>query len=157
MNIFYLSHDPLEAAGFHCDKHVVKMILETAQLLSTAWHRSGQPLPTGRLYKPTHKNHPSAIWCRSSLATYTWTFRLGDALMAEYTSRYRKIHACDDVYETLSQPPELPDTPFTPPPFCGPADLAGPCVVQAYRRYYQRDKARIARWAHSQPPDWFGS
>ena len=66
MNIFYLSNDPVQAAAYQYNKHVVKMILETAQLLCTAHHelQSAVDVP----YKPTHRTHPSAIWVRRYLA-----------------------------------------------------------------------------------------
>ena len=81
MNIFYLSRSPVEAAKMQCDKHVVKMILETAQLLSTAHHElDGASVA----YKPTHKNHPSAVWVRSSSDHYRWTVAHLEALGSEY-------------------------------------------------------------------------
>ena len=72
MNIFYLDSDPYVAAKMHCDKHVVKMILESAQMLSTA-HRvlDGDEYADERgLYKMAHKNHPSTIWVRTSTDNY---------------------------------------------------------------------------------------
>ena len=70
MNIFYLAHNPTDCAQMHCDKHVVKMILETAQLLSTAHHERGSTAP----YKSTHRNHPSAVWVRSGVKQYQWAY-----------------------------------------------------------------------------------
>ena len=64
MNIFVLDNDPFKAAEYQCDKHVVKMVLETAQLLCSA-HETAP-------YKRTHYNHPCAIWTRSSLSNYMW-------------------------------------------------------------------------------------
>jgi len=83
MNIFYLDKDPRICAENHCDKHCVKMILEYAQLLSTA-HRvldgdPNQELPDGRqdvLYKATHVNHPSAVWVRQNEANYKWLYKM---------------------------------------------------------------------------------
>lgn len=115
MNIFYVHSDPVICAQQHVDKHVVKMILEYAQLMSTA-HRildgvetvglskSGRKakrwvLPDERedaLYKASHINHPSAKWCRHSLANYQFLFKLWIELMREYHYRYGKsIHQCD--------------------------------------------------------------
>ena len=80
MNIFYLDRDPHEAARLQCDKHVVKMILETAQLLSTAHNE----LDGGQIaYKTTHKNHPSAVWARKSLDNYLWLYRHLEGLGSE--------------------------------------------------------------------------
>lgn len=92
MNIFYLHSDAKECAVMHCDKHVVKMILETAQLLSTA-HRLLDGNDDPILYKATHKNHPSAIWTRKSQKNYLWLTSLLQNLCQEYTYRYGKIHA----------------------------------------------------------------
>ena len=91
MNIFYLDKRPDDAAEMHCDKHCVKMILEYAQMLSTA-HRELDGNVPDILYKSTHKNHPSTIWTRSSKQHYDWLFRLFRMLSAEYTLRYGKFH-----------------------------------------------------------------
>ena len=85
MNIFMLDNDTKLAAQYHNDKHCVKMCLEYAQLLCTARHESGDS--TAR-YRPTHKNHPSAIWVRESLNNYVWLCQLGIDLCKEYTERY---------------------------------------------------------------------
>ena len=89
MNIFYLDKDPVVAAQMMCDKHVVKMILESAQMLSTA-HRvlDGDTYANKvGLYKMAHKNHPSTIWARSSIENYDWLSGHMQALMKEYTYR----------------------------------------------------------------------
>jgi len=103
MNIFYLSHDPVQAAKYQYNKHVVKMILETAQLLCTAHHELGTNIDIP--YKATHKNHPSAIWVRSSAEAYMWAYEHMLALGKEYTKRYGKEHLtiakCRDVLYTL--------------------------------------------------------
>ena len=111
LNIFYVDSDPIEAAQSLVDKHVVKMILESAQLLSTA-HRiiDGREIEgvskSGRkarrwilddarepvLYTATHVNHPSAIWARTSILNYNWLADHFFALLNEYTYRYDKHH-----------------------------------------------------------------
>ena len=90
MNIFYLDHDPRLAAQYHCDKHVVKMILESAQLLCTAVNirAGGQVSP----YKTTHVNHPCSIWVRQNSANAMWVWYLLCYLNAEYSFRYGKLH-----------------------------------------------------------------
>ncbi len=158
MNIFYLSQDPVDAARQQCDKHVVKMILETAQLLSTA-HREldGDDWADGvGLYKRTHKNHPSAIWVRASHYHYQWTFYHFRALCEEYTRRYGKVHATERLMNQLSIIPRLIDiTPFVAPPQCMPDEYKQSDTVDAYRAYYIGDKAYMAKWAHSEAPAWF--
>jgi len=124
MNIFYLNNDPKICAEMHLDKHVVKMILEYAQLLSTA-HRvldgtvstrlskSGRkqqyyPLAGERdnfLYSATHVNHPSAVWVRYSYENYEWLYKLFIALLDEYTHRYGRIHATARLIDALHTPP----------------------------------------------------
>lgn len=140
-----------------CDKHVVKMIVETAQLLSTAWHASIGPRPIGRLYKITHPYHPCSLWVRESKANYQWTYAHGTALLAEYTLRYSRVHASTDVYETLHSIPRLSDAPFSEPPFCGAEDCRTFDVVESYRRYYCRHKAHFARWTNRVAPSWWSS
>jgi hypothetical protein len=103
MNIFYLDRDPKIAAQMHCDKHCIKMILESAQMLSTA-HRviDGDDYANERgLYKMAHKNHPSTIWVRSSDEHYNWMYSLMLSQMEEYTYRYDKHHATERLIEPL--------------------------------------------------------
>ncbi len=96
MNIFYLDKRPDDCAEMHCDKHVVKMILESAQMLSTAHRVLDGDKVHPDLYKIAHKNHPSTIWTRSSIQHYSWLFRLFRMLSAEYSLRYSngefKVH-----------------------------------------------------------------
>lgn len=152
MNIFYLDEQPRTAARYHCDKHVVKMVLETAQLLSTAHHELGSTAT----YKSTHKNHPSALWVRSSRQHYEWAVELWLALMDEYTARYKKVHACARLIDELSTPPKrIPDAGWVQPPQCMPDEYHRKCAVDAYRAYYVGAKAPICRWAHSPTPNFF--
>ncbi len=103
MNIFVSYPDPAESAKFLDDKRVIKMILESAQLLSTAITVSGGRGP----YKITHKNHPCTIWARRTSANYNWLFNHFIALCDEYTLRYGKIHKCLSVAEELQKGVEL--------------------------------------------------
>jgi len=152
MNIFYLSSDPAEAASFHCDKHCVKMIVETAQMLSTAHWECGGEGP----YRRTHVNHPSSRWARDSLANYRWLCQLGLELCAEYTRRYGRRHATQDKLEWLAlHEPPLSDAPFIDPPQCMPDDCKGIDPVKAYREYYRRHKAYMAQWRHCDEPVWW--
>ena len=111
MNIFILNKDRRLAAIEHNDKHVVKMIVESAQMLSTAHRLLDGTLGTEQrtnkngvvrnvkvwtlsdhreqiLYKPTHGNHPCSIWCRESVENYLWLYNLTVALCDEYYHRY---------------------------------------------------------------------
>ena len=158
MNIFYLDKDARLAAEAQCDKHVVKMILEMAQLLSTAHHvLDGEKAPQG-IYKSTHKNHPSAIWVRSGVEQYRWTYDHFCFLLQEYYYRYGKIHATDRLRMTLLLAPEniSYEAPWSEPPTCMPDDckIEGD-VVGSYRKYYINNKKDIATWKRREKPSWF--
>jgi len=153
MNIFYLDDCPVEAAKMHCDKHVVKMVLETAQLLSTAHRLNGND--DDRLYKPTHKNHPSAVWARESKANYMWLYDLFISLCDEYTYRYSKTHLTDTkLRHVLRHVPDLEEAEFTEPPQCMPDDYKSSNTVEAYQQYYLNDKTRMLRWTNRSKPKW---
>ena len=144
MNIFYLDHDPVKAASYFYDKHKVKMILESAQMLCTAHHafNNGHNVP----YKKAHLNHPSSIWVRSSAANYKWLYLHMLALGKEYTKRYGKHHLsidkCRDVLAT--PPPGLHDENFTEPPQCMPDEYKVlNDSVSAYWNYYENEKHTV--------------
>ena len=145
MNIFYLHKDPAKAASYFYDKHKVKMILESAQMLCTAHHHygNGDNVP----YKKAHYNHPSTIWCRQNSSQYMWLYDHMIALGKEYTKRYNKTHLtiikCKDVLKQL--PPAIPDSTFTEPPQCMPDQYKVPdCSVTAYWNYYEQEKHTVA-------------
>lgn len=176
MNIFYLDNNPKICAQMHVDKHCVKMILEYAQLLSTA-HRvldgiqSTRLSKTGRkqttfvlpdhresiLYSATHINHPSAIWVRQSEQNYRWLFHLFCELLDEYTYRYGKVHACERLVTTLGSPPKNIDMDkrFTEPTPAMPENykVAGDSI-QSYKNYYLGDKQRMFSWKNRSAPKW---
>jgi hypothetical protein len=155
VNIFVLSWHPDKAAEYHADKHVVKMIVETAQLLSTAHHVIDGDLALPGLYKPTHANHPCAVWARENISNYQWLHNLGVALLAEYTKRYGKRHKTSDVMEALKIPPQgIAHGVQTPFALAMPDAYKHHDPVVAYRRYYQGEKASIATWKHSKRPWW---
>lgn len=153
MNIFFLDRDPKVAAEYHCDKHTVKMILEYAQLMSTAVH-----LTVGKdddLYKMTHKNHPSAIWTRSSKQHYDYVLQLFENLLAEYTRRYGKQHSTSRLLPKLqAYAVSIPDNGWVDPPQCMPEECKTDEVVKAYRNYYVMHKSRFATWKTIKPA-WF--
>jgi hypothetical protein len=156
MNIFYLHNDPEICAAYHCDKHVVKMILEYAQLLSTAHHEL-DGVPSIECYKSTHKNHPSAVWARQSMHHYRWLYRLLSHTCREYTKRYNKIHATERkgiVCNLMQLPYELRSVGWEDPPQCMPDEYKNINVIKAYRNYYIRDKGRFATWKNGSPFWW---
>lgn len=158
MNVFYLSPDPEIAANLQCDKHVVKMILESAQMLATAHHELGGVAQ----YKPTHKNHPSAIWARSSIEQYDWLYRHFLALCKEYTKRYGRTHLSETkcTVELAQLPPGLTQTGFSPPPQCMPEQFHQQDTVRAYRDYYiwklsewRQDGKKVTRYKKDYLPE----
>jgi hypothetical protein len=176
MNIFYLHHDVAKCAEMHNDKHTVKMILEYAQLLSTA-HRfldgnatiglsdSGRKRTTfildsplnGILYSATHINHPSSVWVRQSAENYIWLFGLFQALMAEYTHRYGKTHATSRLEMHLAKlPKNIPQKAFTEPTPAMPDDVKVPGdSIASYRKYYIQNKPHLASWKKRPVPEWY--
>lgn len=184
MNIFYVDHDPVIAAQSLVDKHVVKMILESAQLLSTA-HRvlDGELVPavnqilTGStkikhkvkmhamlsdaredvLYKQTHKNHPSAIWARNSIENYNWLVDHFFALMMEYTYRYEKEHKCygELSYMLQSPPKNLDNYDWSEMPSCMDEQyIISKNPIDNYRNYYKLGKTKLHKWTRREPPEW---
>lgn len=179
MNIFYLDKNPEICATMHCDKHVVKMIIEYAQLLSTA-HRVIDGIKTvtqtsnkrkytryvlpdslnSILYKSTMINHPSAQWVRKSAENYEYLYKLWKALCDEYTHRYGKVHMTyTKLKNTLSLiPKNIPKIPFFDPP---PAMSHFPnCIVPnnslySYYNYYIVAKQYFARWTNRTIPNWY--
>jgi hypothetical protein len=158
MNIFSLHLNPAKCAKLHCDQHVVKMILETAQMLSTAqWklvpEKAKALLQRSLIYKPTHKNHPCVIWVCDSLDNYEWLSRLGKYLCKEYTERYQKVHKSQRIIQYLRHhPPEnLERRGLTERPQAMPPQYRDKDPVVAYRRYYVNEKMKFARWKHGIP------
>jgi hypothetical protein len=180
VNIFVLASDPDEAASYHNDKHVVKMILESGQMMCSAhWTSWRSSLGIGtdvkrrdaisRLlaevpavslppWKMTHVGHPCTRWTQRSRENYLWHSRLGLALCAEYTRRYKKVHKAERVHEWLRE--------NLPPTFEGEAGLTPFAVampddckvsddpVVCYRTYYMTHKRKIASWKSETPPWW---
>lgn len=178
MNVFYLDQNPNLAAKFHCDKHVVKMIIEYAQLMSTA-HRvldghlyldktkNNRSIKRWRLtdererllYKASHVNHPSGIWCRSSSQNYQWLYQLFLGVCTEYNVRYHKTHKTEQLIDILSQSPSnISNSGFTEPPPAMPdyCKISGNSVM-SYRKYYQEEKISFAKWKTGDTPEWFHS
>ena len=182
MNIFYLDKNPQKCAEMHVDKHCVKMILEYAQLLSTA-HRvldgvltdgvsqSGRKrklyvLKDSRdsvLYSATHINHPSAVWCRQSDSNYMWLAELLEECCKEYSYRYGKIHKVESsgLMQSLKNvfPKNIPNKPFTEPTPAMPDECKVPGnSLMSYHNYYNMNKSHLWSWKgkiNSRPvPKW---
>ena len=176
MNIFYLHEDPVQNAKWHIDKHIVKMPIEYAQLMSTAHRLLDGEMYLGKtaigrnikrwrlhderediLYKASHINHPSAIWVRESIENYFQMYKLYMAVLAEFTNRYGKVHGSSKPSIALIRPPSnIPMVKGTQLPQCMPEI----CKVKnnpilAYRNYYIVEKNSFASWKNREIPEWF--
>ena len=157
MNIFFLSKNPAKAARMQCDKHVVKMVLESAQMLSTVAHKH-KYIGVPGLYKPAYENHPMTLWVDTHKNNYLWLCEHGLALSSEYTNRYGKVHKSQKLIQQLHDLCKSfftfgggePDSKFiTPPPLCMPDCFQQDDYVLSYIHYYI-DK--INKW--DKPPRW---
>lgn len=155
MNIFRLDNDPIVCAKYHCDKHVVKMILEYAQILSTA-HRVLDNNNNEDLYKATHINHPSTIWARTTSENYRWLYNLFLSLLDEYTFRYNKFHRTSRLLDILSLLPyNIKIAGQTELPLAMPDNCKLGSVVDSYRNYYLIEKFSFAKWTKRDKPYWW--
>jgi len=157
MNIFVLHPDPGIAARMQCDRHVVKMTLESAQMLCTAINELGGQAP----YKSAHVNHPCSVWARETLSNFIWLWEHGTALANEYTERYGKVHKSEAVmWECMDKlrPLSFVHTSRTPHPLCMPDEYKSDDAVESYRRFYIGEKAGFAQWNKTTeaPPWWPG-
>lgn len=154
MNIFVLEPDPVGAAVAQCDKHVVKMPLESAQMLCTVARQYGFDAP----YRPTHSKHPCTLWAGSSVEAFDWLLQHGLALCSEYQTRYGKEHKCQAVLRAVGDTEglrqSLPQSPMAAFAQAMPDQYRQPDAVQAYRAFYKGEKARFATW-RSNPPSWW--
>ena len=161
MNIFALDNDPLMAARMHCDKHVVKMILESAQMLSTVHHMYDTPESVNEdIYKPTHAKHPCTLWAAENTANYRWLHQLMHWLHDEYKFRYGKDKnhkSYVKLHRILDKMPR--DMPIanntTPFALAMPEQFKfGVDSVDCYRLYYKVEKAEILQYTRRNKPRW---
>ena len=179
MNIFILHKDPAIAAQMQCNKHVVKMIVESAQMLSTARRmldgkeyydlsRNGRKVRRwlldehdNILYKAVHMNHPCTIWTRESKDNYIWHYKHFVALCDEYTLRYNKKHATDSLLRDLlkTPPKNIPNVGLTE--FRLAMQNEPQCIVkgnpvESYKNYYVTKADRFSMvWTYRNKPQWF--
>lgn len=155
MNIFILDTDIQKCAQYHCDQHVVKMILESVQLLCTALNKKGFVTP----YKSTHLNHPSVLWVEESYDNFLWLKQLALALNEEYKFRYNKQvdHKSIAILHSISAH-SFPAIGLTRFPQAMPDNYkVQNDAVKAYRHFYIGDKAKFAKWTKRAVPHWFTS
>jgi len=178
MNLFFLSVDPEECAQQHCDKHVVKMILELTQMLYTAHHVHKTPtevLPIDCYRSISNIKHPTALWVRTSKENYNYTCLVAYYLSKEYTHRYSRVHSCDKhIHWLINNIPVITiikDIDYSSKKFSYSAGfdrysltkipLAMPEVyyshdtIKSYREYYINEKKYFAKWTKRNVPYWF--
>jgi hypothetical protein len=178
MNIFYLSAYPDQCAEMHNNSHCSKMIIEYAQLMSTA-HRVLDGIEYyGRtknnrkikrwklnseleyiLYKASHINHPSGIWVRQSRKNYLWLYELWTELNKEFMYRYdhdRSHESFRKLKEALYRPPmNMPYGKWTEPTPAMPDDVKNESSLVSYRNYYIKYKQHLAKWKKREEPHWY--
>jgi hypothetical protein len=133
----YLDRDLELCAQYHIDKHCNKLILECAQCLCTAHWETGGTAP----YRKTHINHPTSVWCRTSLPNYRWAVQYGFELCKEFEYRFKKTHKTKNVLNWLrDNEPNIPDIGFTNFYQAMPDKYRKPDPIEAYRLYYRSDK-----------------
>lgn len=145
MNIFYIHEKPEKAVKMMHNKHICKMILESAQMLSTAHREIDQDLCELPVYKSAYKNHPSTVWARQSRKNYDWLYKHFMALCKEYTLRYNRVHLTEQKLgvHLSNYPMLLPEGKFTQPP-CAMPDIykLSDDHIFNYRKYYLTEKIK---------------
>lgn len=158
MNIFYLDKDPYAVPSYMSNKHVVKMIVESAQMLSTTIRvvegekktiiKNGRkntvyvhPVLDDVLYKAVSVNHPCTIWVRSNQKHFNWLLNHFKALCKEYTNRYNKVHLTQrKLLNIFYCPNNIPNISFFDPPLAMPDEYKTKDCIESYRIYYEKEK-----------------
>ena len=157
MNIFVVDKNPIAAARQLCNRHIVKMPLETAQMLCSALQTNDY---SDTAYRATHMKHPCTIWTGTTRNNYLWLCRHGLELCREYTRRYSKTHKCQQVIQTcMDLADKIPKGPLTDFVQAMPSRFKDSDPITAYRRYYRKGKEYMNKgtgpqWKSSAPA-WF--
>ena len=178
MNIFVLDENPIVAAQMMCDKHVVKMIVESGQMLSTAhrvldgtewtdYAKNGRRIKRWKspyevmenmLYKASFVGHPCTQWVMKNNMNYYWLAEHAYELCKEYNRRYSRVHKAEDMISLIRfrKPVNIPiaDS-MTPFAQAMPEQYKNSNAVEAYRAYYNGEKTRFAKWKNDKIPNWF--
>ncbi|EGC35247.1 hypothetical protein DICPUDRAFT_92059 [Dictyostelium purpureum] len=168
MNLFFLDIVSKKSARYHCDKHVVKLILEATQMLYSVWHlcepnEAWKTKAPSNYMKLTHKNHPLSKWVRTNNQTYDMVTEYCNSLLEEYTLRYGKIHSSKLHMDWLEKnyPSNLPKSNDLPlMPLCMPdtykvtPSTKWSDVVDSYRAYYVGEKLHFCSYKGVEWPEW---
>ena len=155
MNLFHLHKDPKTIAKYHCDKHVVKMVLETAQMLCSAYKKHYDD--DGELYKIAHPKHPMTLWIGYAHMNFKFALDVLEALGDEYTYRYGKVHNSMRIHKLLTTKHtrwHSWDGCFTTPPQCMPDQYKNADYITAYRNYYKAEKKPFAVYTKREVPEF---
>lgn len=162
MNIFFLDKDPKICAQYHADKHVIKMILESAQLLCTALNVSAGEQVTQ--YKSTHINHPCAIWVRENYSNWMYVYHLMYELQKEWQFRWNHSNTHKSIFALRNSDNPLscselaglllPHEDFTTPALAMPEQYKTDNAVESYRNYYNGEKKHLHKWTKRETPGW---
>jgi hypothetical protein len=164
MNRFIIEDNPEAIARSLCDQHIVKMPLEEAQMLCTAlWHHAPKYAEENDLYKPVHQKHPCTLWAMKTQWNFRFAYKLYDAMLNEYTYRYGKCHGASKHKNAI-----INGTRFIPKGDMRMLTVLPQCFgdhkdlkttecypLEAYRKFYKKDKMSFARWNKNRPmPNW---
>jgi hypothetical protein len=152
VNIFILDSNIKECAQAHCDKHVVKMILEYTQILCTVADSLGYQVP----YKPTHQKHPCTLWTAKSTGNWLWLKELCFELNNEYQFRFSRSEPHKSFLVASALPDiSLPEIGMTEHAQAMPDECKerGDAIT-AYRRYYLAHKSHLLKYTKRKPPAW---
>lgn len=161
MNIFGIDTDTTSCATYHTDRHIVKMPLETAQMVSFVYYH--KDLWDGEVpnllmgFSAGHDKHPCSLWLRENLVNFLWTCEFGIKLIEEYRYRYdsQKHERCKMIFEwSLDNLPNLPVAEFTPFAKAMPEEYKVDCSIESYRNYYRLGKSELHQWSKRSKPEW---
>ena len=168
MNIFVLHTEPDKAARQMCDKHVPKMIVESAQMMASAVRRYGATdeqfiehgilTKAGKPYRGGYKNHPCTIWAGNTSSNFAWLALHGLGLCAEYTKRFGKIHACESaIKHMIRMVDKIPAGITEPFALAMDDEYKQENAVEAYRNYYfsKRESKGGVRYNRTTAPLWW--
>lgn len=156
MNIFVLDKVPKYAAAYLCDKHIIKMQIEYAQLLSVYLRSRG--IEHTRLMKDTHKNHPCTLWVMDDDINALWLASCLRHVLDEYTARWDKAPNPRIAAITAMANDYLVEIPWTLPynwVYCMPDMCKLDNIEDSYRLYYLLYKRHFAKWSHGPTPAWY--
>ena len=161
MNIFGIDTDTTSCATYHTDRHIVKMPLETAQMVSFVYYHKdlwdGEVPNLLMNFSAGHDKHPCSLWLRENLVNFLWSCELGIKLIEEYRFRYdsQKHERCKMIFEwSLDNLPNLPVAEFTPFAKAMPEEYKVDCSVESYRNYYRMGKSELHQWTKRNKPEW---